>query len=119
MKGLIVFPRAGLTCADIANYLGATLPGAARRLGLHRDTLLQAAKRYGFADCFTDARGLARNFVSAGDLCYCRGLLRVDAAAVLGVSVSAVRRAIGRHDLGFLFPRHGGEASHVAKTGYV
>lgn len=122
MKGLVCFPRAGITCADMRKALGITQAAASVRLGLHRSTILDAAKRYGFADQFKDGRmnkppsGLC---VSRQDIIECRGMLKTDAAAVLGVSVSVVRKAAKRYGCNHLFPARGGEAWWVAKRGYA
>lgn len=126
---MILFPRAGLSYGDVVQFAGLRMADAATKLGVSYAHLAEVAKTHGFTSIFAGRnryRFAAADVIFPGlgitrdDIESCHGMLKKDAAAILGVSECAFVTTIKKHpDLHAMFPARGGEAWWLARRGYA
>lgn len=120
--GLPIFPRCGVTCAQILACKGMTITTAARQLNIHHKTLAAIYYRYdlGIFKERKDPRKdviFPRKGITMGQVKACAGMWQFQAAEKLGICLRQFRVVINKHpSIRKLFPKWGGESRHFQVT---
>lgn len=123
----LIFPRCGITYADVLTCRGMSMERAALRIGVNRKHFASRMKDLGLQNLFSGRnryRHRTEVFPDLGitreDVESCVGMLQIDAAAELGVDYEWFNTKVLRDpELRALFPARGGEVKKIAERGYV
>lgn len=116
----ILFPRCGLTYADVVSCAGMSQKAAAKRLGLAYSHFNKAVTRFGLDHWFSKPRQAFTQCVTPEDIIQSakEGYTMKDAAFVLDVSERYFKTLVARWDLTHHFP-NSGKAAWIARRGYT
>lgn len=120
MMNTLLFPRAGITRADLEHARGMNQRQAAKRIGISERHFSQVVKDEGLQDMFPHIHNRSRK-VTREEIAELagQGFIRRDVAYMLGISPTYLKDLIAKWNLADEFTVSKGRAAWVARNGYA